>query len=57
MKLKQTAQKLAASIPSGMSLEALRDICDVLTGGELDAIQLDLLCDSIAHIQNKDTTP
>ena len=57
MKLKQTAQKLAVAIPKGMSLEALRDICDVLTGGELDAIQLDLLCDSITHIQNQEPTP
>ena len=57
MKLKQTAQKLAVSIPKGMSTEALRDIVDVLTGGELDAIQLDLLCDSITHIQNKEPTP
>ena len=53
MKLKQTAQKLAVSIPKGMSTEALRDIVDVLTGGELDAIQLDLLCDAITHIQNQ----
>ena len=47
MDLKATADRIARTITHRHSWEQLRDVCDIATGGQLDAFQLDLLTDEV----------
>lgn len=42
---RERAAKLARKLPPGLTYEEARDEIDLLTGGDLDATQLDLLTD------------
>ncbi len=47
--LKATASFAAKLLKKTDSQETIRDQCDLITGGDLDCMQLDILCDMVTR--------